>query len=435
MLVALAQRMMHRPALVALWCWCALAAQPAAAAAAPQQLGGPAPLQHCRAFSPLKIDYHDATLATVDAISNESACCDACRAHNAARPATAPASTNCTIGVWYGCGPHKFTCALKATAKEPFESSCVVALQPLVLPPPPPPPPPLRFASIYTSHVVLSAAPVRAVVWGFAMARGKVTLDGGEGLGSVQATLSAVPSGSVDPGGDPYAYPYIWTATLPAVPASFTPRTLVVRSATSESAINDVLFGDVWVCGGQSNMEYSVNGSNGEVIKHPPVNNSLAEIANMREFPSVRLFRTGHQSTATPMLEELPPHDGGSMDPVDGWTAPCLTVNGVEKCRVDFSSMCYFYGRNVYSMLEAEGRPRPIGMIQACWSGSPDEPWMPGSALDKCLKPPRQPPGGNGGMFNGMIRPLLKTTITGAIWYQGESDATHPGGAYDGCKC
>jgi hypothetical protein len=55
------------------------------------------------------------------------------------------------------------------------------------------------------------------------------------------------------------------------------------------------------------------------------------------------------------------------MAPVDGWTAPCLTIGGVERCRVDFSSLCYFYGRNVYSMLAAAGKPRPIGMIQACW--------------------------------------------------------------------
>lgn len=163
-------------------------------------------------------------------------------------------------------------------------------------------------------------------------------------------------------------------------------------------------------------MEYSINGSNGGMIKHPPVNDSLAEIANMRKFPSIRLFRTGHQSTAVPMLEQLPPADGGSMKAIDGWTAPCLvTADGVERCRVDFSSMCYFYGRDVYSVLAAEGRARPIGLIQSCWSGSPDEPWMPSSAVEKCNKHSGKS-FANGGMFNGMIRPLLNTTITGAIW-------------------
>ena len=115
--------------------------------------------QGCSRFSPNKIDYKDMTTKMVHGIGNETSCCDACRVHNAARPAGSPASTNCTVGVWYGCGPHAMDCALKATTRQPFQSSCVVAMQPQVLPPPPPPPPPLRFATIYTSHAVLKAAP------------------------------------------------------------------------------------------------------------------------------------------------------------------------------------------------------------------------------------------------------------------------------------
>jgi hypothetical protein len=72
------------------------------------------------------------------------------REHNAMRPKGAPDSTNCTIAVWYGHG----TCKLKATAKQPFASSGVVAVQPQPIPPPPPP---LRFASIYSSDMVLQS--------------------------------------------------------------------------------------------------------------------------------------------------------------------------------------------------------------------------------------------------------------------------------------
>ena len=52
---------------------------------------------------------------------------------------------------------------------------------------------------------------------------------------------------------------------LPAVPASFTNYTFtaVTASGVSKAVLADVVFGDVWLCGGQSNMEYGVNGSNG----------------------------------------------------------------------------------------------------------------------------------------------------------------------------
>ena len=47
----------------------------------------------------------------------------------------------------------------------------------------------------------------------------------------------------MDPSGSPYPYPWIWKTVLPAVPASFTPFTLTVKSATMEATISDVLFG------------------------------------------------------------------------------------------------------------------------------------------------------------------------------------------------
>ena len=295
----------------------------------------------------------------------------------------------------------------------------------------------MRFASIYTDHMVLQSAPARASVWGFAnlATGGKVTLVDSSSSGlkqSVVATVSPVPSTHHESS----LYAFIWRALLPAIPSSFDVHMLTVTSTSGLNAtVIDVLYGDVWLCGGQSNMEYSVNGSNGEIIRHPEVNNSLAEIATMgeEEYQSIRFIRAGHQNAASPQLELAPPHDGGSMAPVNGWTSPCLMVDGVRKCRVDFSSMCWFYGRNVYSALKASGKARPIGLIEDCWSGSPDEPWSSSDALAKCLAPGAKP--ASGGMWNGMIMPVINTTIKGAIWYQGESDASHPGGQYDGYNC
>jgi hypothetical protein len=159
-----------------------------------------------------------------------------------------------------------------------------------------------------------------------------------------------------------------------------------------------------------------VNGSNGGTIKHPPINDSLTEIATMREsrYSAVRLIRSGHNDVKAPALElPLPAQGGEPFGPVVGWTQPCFTANGSETCRVDVSALCWLFGRNVFNALSDVGRPRPIGMIQSCWSGSPDEAWSTAEGLRKCGKPETET---NGGMFNGMIAPLLNTTIKGAIW-------------------
>ena len=175
-------------------------------------------------------------------------------------------------------------------------------------------------------------------------------------------------------------------------------------------------------------VEYSVNGSNGEVQKHPEVNNSAAEIATMALplYESIRLIRYGHQSTNTEMLEGIPPHAIAAEDhpSIVGWTKPCDVFpgyGGKKSCRVDFSSMCWFFGRNIFTKLasaSAGTSARPVGLIQSCWSGSPDEDWMSEDAKRSCYAPPPAKLPAAGGMYNGMLVPLLNTSIKGAIWYQ-----------------
>ena len=132
--------------------------------------------QKCSQFSRNQVDYHDTTIISVSKITTEPDCCASCSAHNAARNASAPASSYCKVGVWYGCGPNQFTCALKATTDKPFDSTCVAAMQP-VPGPGPTPIVPLRFASIYTDHMVLQSAPAKAMVWGFSNEAGANALD------------------------------------------------------------------------------------------------------------------------------------------------------------------------------------------------------------------------------------------------------------------
>ena len=124
-------------------------------------------------------------------------------------------------------------------------------------------------------------------------------------------------------------------------------------------------------------MAYSLNGSNGNSIVHPPVNNSEAEFADLKNHPYIRLFRAGKQNTDEPMLEPHPNDPGGSTVAVQGWT-PATTADGID--RVDFSSMCYFFGRNIHVQLDI-----PIGLIGTYWGGTADELWSSPDALDKCL--------------------------------------------------
>lgn len=169
-------------------------------------------------------------------------------------------------------------------------------------------------------------------------------------------------------------------------------------------------------------MAYALNGSNSEKIVHPPVNNSEAEIADMVNWPYLRLFRTGHQSIPSPAKDLVPPVNGGSDALVVGWSQPCPPggTSGSNPCRVDFSNMCYFFGRNIQAALKAKsGNITPIGLIGTYVGGTPDELWSSPDALKKCLDPSAPVPSGDSNLWNGMVVPLLNTTITGAIWYQG----------------
>jgi sialate O-acetylesterase len=176
-------------------------------------------------------------------------------------------------------------------------------------------------------------------------------------------------------------------------------------------------------------VAYSLNGSNGNSIVHPPVNNSEAEFADLKNHPNIRLFRAGKQSTTTPMLEPHLNDPGGSTVAVQGWTPP-TTADGID--RVDFSSMCYFFGRNIQAQLDI-----PIGLIGTYWGGTADELWSSPDALDKCLDPSLPQPPGDSNLWYGMASPFLRSTIKGSIWVRPQNTACVPtrSGNANLCPC
>lgn len=144
-----------------------------------------------------------------------------------------------------------------------------------------------RFALAYGDHMVLQQAPAKATVWGFAQPASRVT---------VKATAPAANGNTftaevVTAGSDG-----TWKAMLPAVAGGAAhPYTVTATSSTAASAIaiHDVLFGDVWVCGGQSNMEYTVGAFPASPGSQDAVTNATEEIAAAAHFPTIRVMTVG----------------------------------------------------------------------------------------------------------------------------------------------
>jgi sialate O-acetylesterase len=245
-----------------------------------------------------------------------------------------------------------------------------------------------------------------------------------------------------------------WIAYLDALPASAEPADLVV-TGKNKIAMHDVLVGEVWLCSGQSNMEFVVCNPPGTTFR---VNNADEEVA-AANYPLIRHFKVKLKESDTP------------IDGMDGAWAVCSpdTVS-------QFTAVGYFFAREIYEKLHV-----PIGLINSTWGGTPVEAWMSPFALDndpafafvrerwqkglaeypqkkieydaafplwqkalaaakaagneagfRKFHPPLRMPHGPGdrwtptGLFNGMINPLLPYALRGMLWYQGESNAIHP---------
>ena len=141
-----------------------------------------------------------------------------------------------------------------------------------------------------------------------------------------------------------------WRVTLPAQPAGG-PYTLTVASAAGATrTITDVMMGDVWLCSGQSNMEWPVSRSL----------NAAGEIARSAN-DRIRLLSIAHDYDAAPR-----DHFG---TPVTWKTADPDSV-------ASFSATCYYFARELQKSV-----PVPMGLIHASWGGSNIEAWMSASGL------------------------------------------------------
>ncbi len=180
----------------------------------------------------------------------------------------------------------------------------------------------------------------------------------------------------------------------------------MVLEGQNRVEFNDVLVGEVWLCSGQSNMEWTVSNSN----------NPKEEIAAANH-PRIRHIKFAHRPAAEPLTDV----------PSDGWQV-CSpeTVGG-------FTGVGYFFGRELQGELDV-----PIGLIGCNWGGTRIEPWTPpvgfketpalSDIADKLAEFPTKNNQGNINhqsplaLYNGMVHSIVPYGMRGAIWYQGESN-------------
>lgn len=184
----------------------------------------------------------------------------------------------------------------------------------------------LRLPKIFTDHMVLQRdAKIR--LWGSAAPKAKVVAM----LGTRGKNVIAGADGK-------------WNMEIPPQPAGG-PYALTVNDGTTSMTLKDVLVGDVWLCGGQSNMEWPVR-----------LSNNAEQETQTANFPKIRLFRVMHDVSTRPKDE---------LSTTVGW----VDVN--SESVNDFSAVGYFFGRELHQHLKV-----PIGLIQSAWGGSPAESWV-----------------------------------------------------------
>jgi sialate O-acetylesterase len=168
------------------------------------------------------------------------------------------------------------------------------------------------------------------------------------------------------------------------------PQAITVKSTTGQAAtLENILFGDVYICGGQSNMGFAL----------PATTNGTQEAERGNQYPHIRLFTVGRGTRSNVPLPDLQTvEQPWSIANVESLYQHPTSLFGL------FSSVCWFFGREISDGLDNQ---IPIGLIQNPWGGQRIEYFQPG-----------------GDLYNSMVVPFMigPMSLTGFAWYQGESN-------------
>ncbi len=187
---------------------------------------------------------------------------------------------------------------------------------------------------LFAEHAVLQQG-AKVPVWGTAAPGEAVTVE----LAKQSVSVTAGADGR-------------WMAQLAPLKAGG-PFTLTI-SGTNKIVLGDILVGEVWVAGGQSNMERQL----GLRVGQQPIDNWEKEVA-AADHPQLRQFGVAQEKSLTP------------LSTVKGQWNVC-TPEAVK----DFTAVGYFFGRDL-----EKARHVPVGIIHASWGGTPAEAWTSEAGL------------------------------------------------------
>jgi len=244
--------------------------------------------------------------------------------------------------------------------------------------------PQIRLANIFASGCVLQRDRTVAV-WGFGEPDEIITVDvrsqsksaAADGNGKWRVELDS------EEAGGPFMMTISGTYSLPVI-------------------LMDVYFGDVWILTGQSNMFQPLGVQIGRFSDYYPAVPDASD-----DFDDIRLAIVSVVSDTAPRADAI------MALPWSRWQADALT---------DLSMVGYFFARFLNEQLDANGQENvPLGFIKVCKGSTRISDWTARAALDAAGEVTWD---STGGYYNGMIAPIQDYAIKGALWYQGEGNAS-----------
>lgn len=189
-----------------------------------------------------------------------------------------------------------------------------------------------------------------------------------------------------------------WKVVLAPLQTAAVPAAMTIKG-TNTIVLDNILVGEVWLCSGQSNMEYAMR----KIAKvKKPLKEKLgypADALAQANNPQIRIFLVNRKQLSKP-------------DSIHkSWSV------AQDSALKNFSAAGYFFAKELYDRLKV-----PVGMISSAVSGSAIEPWIPEESLDTGYFKDKNVGNDPGKFYTPMIEPLTPFALRGVLWYQGETN-------------